>query len=180
MSKAAAGRPLAKGLYGDTRRAWVEVGANSRAVLAVTDPDNAAEVGGDVMLNLVGNNTGKAVFRLTTYTEAELVALYRVIDMAFEMAREVCAARDRAAEEALAEGDTAYVRCFRPTPTFWLREGDDFERNGGAKLPEVPLRREGDDQLINTKSVGKFAKPEPKVDKKAILEEDDSKPYGVG
>lgn len=179
MKAAKSGRqvPLSRGMFGNTRRAWVELSAHVKAVLAIAKAENSIESGNEVIISLNGTGSGRAAIRLTLLTEAELIALKGVIDMAFEMARDTCRERDAVAEAALEQGNTSYTRCFRPRPTLWQRAGKDFEAYGGD-LPDVPFNQDGDEALIDIKTVGKFSStPEKHED---ILGEDDSKPYGVG
>lgn len=118
------------------RRAWAQVFNSSWIVYAyqrgtdISSPEMKAiseesdfkEIGETVRLN-IKHATGRTLtINLTALTEQELQCVEEAIKFAIDRARPICRLRDKAAEDALAEGDDGYARSYRSVGQLVVRQ----------------------------------------------------------
>lgn len=71
-------------------------------------------------------------WELTSLTEAEIVELKKLFDLAFELALPVCIARDKEAADAFERGDDSYHRVYRGLPQVVYRKRTQQEHSEGV------------------------------------------------
>ncbi|AKJ71860.1 hypothetical protein TIN4_63 [Tsukamurella phage TIN4] len=170
MKKKADSHILA-GTFGPFRRLWVKACLNT-FVLYIR-PNQRVGYGVDVELNIDGPSKRSVAVVLTAMTEEELVAAKRAMDIAFECALDSVRARDRIADEALADGDISMSRIFREPPVIWRREGGEMFEETIEHLPNSWLGRTNID-------ASQFERSIASKQKSASPEDNTEDGYGVG
>ncbi|AKJ71753.1 hypothetical protein TIN2_63 [Tsukamurella phage TIN2] len=123
-------------------------------------PNSTRNYGVDVDLFIEAEGRRVIQVKLTSLTEEELVAIKRVIDVAFEASLDSVKARDKIAEEALQDGDTSLGRIFRDPPVIWRREGGTAFEDTLEFLPTGWLGRSSIDPSQQERSIASRAKQE--------------------
>jgi hypothetical protein len=119
------------------RVAWVQLPREELILLHGTDdPDMFTEdfrPEDDVRVLIKRPGRGALNISLSSLTEKELLTLREFFLHAVEEALPICRDLDARAKEAFDAGDDAYVRLYRPVPTFYVRE-----RGESAHAESVP------------------------------------------
>lgn len=135
------------GKLADGRKAWVQLPRfeaivyQQPATLAEEDdPIEFPEAGLDLVRLVLFRNNRRAKFllNLTSYTAAELDALRKIIEVAFDAAKPICEELDRRAKQAWEEGNDTHARIYRSVPEVVIRQ-----RNESQHHPRLPSRPEG-------------------------------------
>lgn len=113
-------RKKSDGKMSDSRYAWLRTVVGQFVMHRHADPG----IPGPSILLYLPRPTGRPLsFDMTALTAEELALTRQFFNLLFDQAEPVCAARDKVAHDAFAEGDDTHARIYRQVPQLVVREG---------------------------------------------------------
>lgn len=141
-------RKIQRGIYVESRHAWVNTILGQLALYIYEEgteiAENTIEPGPTVKV-LIPRYKGPTVhWDFSALTLEELTELRKFFDVAFDAAEPVVRMRDKAAADALAEGNDSFSRVYRQVPKLVVRQRAKREHGEGVQYgPEDVLESSG-------------------------------------
>lgn len=155
---------MGTGKMSENRYAWIRLTIGQFVIML--EPDEA-EVGTSVRLIQPRPGARSVISNITALTVEELDAMEQFFKLLFDTARPVVVARDKAAQDALDQGDDSHARSYRQPPQFVVRERALREHNEGVPVgPDgVPPVAQGADPDGAVRGTGDGMAEQPSSDR---------------